>query len=336
MSYPRILCLGEILIDCLRDTHANWIPQPGGAPANVACALAKWGVPVGVIGAIGDDEAGRSLRELLATQGVDGSMVACLVGVPTRQVLVERDAGGDRQFVGFGTGDRDPIAGVASSDFADAQIDTAQVKPAAIVRADWLVTGTLGLAAPRTAQALRQAVGMAKQSMTSVFIDVNWRSVFWANFDGTRPGVDQPDTPRDRILRFLTQADWLKFSEEDAQFLLSTDDPAEIAARFPTAQGVLVTRGDQGCAYQVGALSGEVAAFAVEVTDTTGAGDCFVAAFEERWCYRGEAIIAAGDQMGLREVIRFACAAGALTTLGLGAIEPQPTQAAILALLESS
>jgi len=333
MSHPRILCLGELLIDCLDDTDTAWIPQPGGAPANVACALAKLGVPVGFIGAIGDDEAGRSLREQLEIQGVDGSMLSCLAGVPTRHVRVKREAGGDRRFVGFGAGDRHHSAGLASSDFADAQIDATQIKPAAIIRADWLMTGTLGLAAPRTAQAIRQAVGMAKQSMTSVLIDVNWRSVFWADFDGTRPGFDQPDTPRDRILRFLTQADWLKFSTEDARFLLDTEDPVEIAARFPAAQGVIVTRGDRGCAYQVGALSGEVAAFAVEPIDTTGAGDCFVAAFLAQWCDRGEAIITAGDEAGLREVIRFASAAAALTTLGLGAIEPQPTRAEILAWL---
>lgn len=336
MSHPRVLCLGEILIDCLRDAGAGWTPEPGGAPANVACALATLGVPVGLIGAIGDDAAGRSLLALLEAKGVDVSMVSQREAVPTRHVYVERDGGGDRRFVGFGTGDRgDPgeTAVISSADFADAQIEVTQVKPAAIVRAEWLVTGTLGLAMPTTAKAIRQAVGMAKQSLTSVLIDVNWRSVFWADFDGLRPGFDQPETPRDRILRFLTQADWLKFSDEDARFLLGTDDVAEVAARFPGAQGVIVTRGDRGCGYQVGALSGEVAGFAVEAIDTTGAGDCFVAAFLARWCDLGEAILA-GDGVALQEVMRYACAAGALTTLGVGAIGAQPTAAEVAALLE--
>jgi fructokinase len=332
MSHPRVLCLGEILIDCLRDSRAGWTPEPGGAPANVACALATLGVPVGFIGAIGDDAAGRSLLALLEAKGVDVSMVSQLEAVPTRHVYVERDGSGDRRFVGFGTGDRDDTAVMPSADFADAQIEATQVKPAVIVRADWLVTGTLGLALPTTGRALRQAVGMAKQSLTSVLVDVNWRSVFWAEFDGARPGWDEPETPRDRILRFVTQADWLKFSDEDARYLLGTDDPAELAARFPGAQGVIVTRGDRGCGYQVGALSGEVSGFAVEAIDTTGAGDCFVAAFLARWCDLGEAILA-GDGAALREVMRYACAAGALTTLGVGAIAPQPTAAEVGAML---
>ncbi|NJN60465.1 MAG: carbohydrate kinase [Coleofasciculaceae cyanobacterium RL_1_1] len=294
MSHPRLLCLGEILIDCLRDPDVGWMLQPGGAPANVACGLATLGVPVGLISAIGDDAAGRSLLTVLESKGVDVSMVSQLEAVPTRHVYVERDGSGDRRFVGFGTGDRDDTAVISSADFADARIEAAQVKPAAIVRADWLVTGTLGLALPTTGRAIRQAVGMAKQSLTSVFIDVNWRSVFWAEFDGARPGLDLPETPRDRILRFLTQADWLKFSDEEARYLLDTDDPPELAARFPAAQGVIVTRGDRGCAYQVGALSGEVAGFAVEAIDTTGAGDCFVAAFLAQWCDRGEADFSGG------------------------------------------
>ncbi|MDB9358155.1 PfkB family carbohydrate kinase, partial [Nodularia spumigena CS-587/03] len=58
MSNPRVLCLGEILFDCLADQLGltleevkSWTPYPGGAPANVACALVKLGTPSGFIGA---------------------------------------------------------------------------------------------------------------------------------------------------------------------------------------------------------------------------------------------------------------------------------------------
>jgi fructokinase len=70
----------------------------------------------------------------------------------------------------------------------------------------------------------------------------------------------------------------------------------------------------------------------VEAIDTTGAGDCFVAAFLARWCDLGEAILA-GDGVALREALRYACAAGALTTLGVGAIASQPTNDEVLVLL---
>ena len=72
MSNPSILCLGEVLFDCLADQLGleldavkSWTPYPGGAPANVACALVKLGTSAGFIGAVGEDEAGNTLVKLL-------------------------------------------------------------------------------------------------------------------------------------------------------------------------------------------------------------------------------------------------------------------------------
>jgi len=339
MSHPRILCLGELLVDCLRDAADAggaevWTHQPGGAPANVACALARLGTPAGFIGAIGADAAGVTLRETLVSRGVETTMLTT-VDAPTRHVFVERDTGGDRRFVGFGTGDRADRADRpgATAQFADMQLDAATFKAAPIVRADWLVTGTLGLAQPQTARAIERAVGMAKQSMTSVFVDVNWRSVFWQDFAGV-DRLGEPETPRDRILRFLSKADWLKFSDDDARYLLDTDDVGAIAARFPGARGVVVTRGDRGCAYRVGAIAGECAAFPTQAIDTTGAGDSFVAALLHRWCAAVDAIDTdttdiETDPDALHAAIEFASMAGALTTQKLGAIAAQPTAAAV-------
>jgi pfkB family carbohydrate kinase len=78
MTYPRVLCLGEILFDCLADKPGvsleeveSWTAYAGGAPANVACALAKLGTAVGFIGAVGGDELGDSLVQVLQESGVD-------------------------------------------------------------------------------------------------------------------------------------------------------------------------------------------------------------------------------------------------------------------------
>ena len=109
MSNSRVLCLGEILFDCLADQLGlkleevkSWTPYPGGAPANVACALVKLGTTAGFIGAVGEDEPGNALVKLLQDVGVDTTGVQRHPTAPTRQVYVTRDLAGDRTFAGFG------------------------------------------------------------------------------------------------------------------------------------------------------------------------------------------------------------------------------------------
>ena len=76
---PKVLCLGEILIDQIAnptDSAGNaqdGIAYYGGAPANVACGLAKLGTTSAFIGCIGQDPAGLELLEMLKTNGVDTS-----------------------------------------------------------------------------------------------------------------------------------------------------------------------------------------------------------------------------------------------------------------------
>ena len=64
---PRIVVLGEALIDLFAEKGAalhnakTLHPAPGGAPANVAVALARSGMDVGFIGKVGKDDFGRYL-----------------------------------------------------------------------------------------------------------------------------------------------------------------------------------------------------------------------------------------------------------------------------------
>jgi fructokinase len=116
VTNPRVLCLGEILFDCLADQLGrsledveSWTPYPGGAPANVACALVKLGTSAGFVGCVGEDEPGNQLVQLLQDIGVDSTGIQRHPTAPTRQVYVVRSEKGDREFAGFGDLDTDPI-----------------------------------------------------------------------------------------------------------------------------------------------------------------------------------------------------------------------------------
>jgi ribokinase len=87
---------------------------------------------------------------------------------------------------------------------------------------------------------------------------------------------------------------------------------------------VVVTRGGAGVDVHTADGVEHCPAFAVEVVDTTGAGDAFCGALSAR--------LAAGDE--LREAVRWAAAAGALATTVVGAVPAQPAAEKIRELLE--
>jgi fructokinase len=313
------LCLGEVLWDCLADQPTlasplvrSWSRYPGGAPANVACALAKLGTPTGFIGAVGTDELGEALVDLLQSLQVN------TVGVqrqpaPTRQVEVWRLPNGDCQFVGF----RDYPAAA----FADAQLQAEQMPVELFSAADYLVLGTLELAYPNSRSAVQRALMLAQQQGLKVLVDINWRPMFWP----------EPEQAKPVIQALVQQVDFLKLTREEADWLFDTPDPAVIAEQTPTLAGVLVTAGAEGCTYSLNQHRGAVPAFPVEVEDTNGAGDSFVAGFVHQLCRQGVALLK--DAAMVHEAVVYASAVAALTTTRAGALAAQPSSAEVEAFL---
>ena len=85
-SSPEVIALGELLVDFIQvgveelpvsandsdaEPRALYARAAGGAPANVAAALAAQGVRAGFVGKVGDDPMGRYLLDRLGAAGVD-------------------------------------------------------------------------------------------------------------------------------------------------------------------------------------------------------------------------------------------------------------------------
>lgn len=320
MNLPRVLCLGEILFDCLADrlgVELNeveaWTLYPGGAPANVACGLVKLGTEAGLISCLGEDEWGDRLFSLLETIGVDTRGLQHHAS-PTRRVYVTRSQTGERHFAGFGD--------ISTDEFADTRLAAEKLPELLFDRADYLAIGTLALAYPNSRQAIYQALELARKHQVSPFVDINWRPIFWLDLEAAVPLIQS----------LLHQVDWMKCSDEEARWLFNTENPAEIAGQYRNLKGVLVTAGENGCAYQVGRNGGTVAAFSVNSVDTTGAGDSFVAGFLHQCCLKGDRILE--DAAEAREAVIYASAAGAVTTTQPGAIAAQPNGAEVAEFLK--
>ena len=304
-----VVCLGEALIDRLGPPGGDpALDRPvddrlGGAPANVACGLARLGTPVAFAGRLGQDAIGEAFSTLFAERGLQTELLQRDAERPSRIVLVRRSPDGERQFQGF-SGDQ----GLGFADHA--------LEPASLPPARWLLIGTLPLAAPMSATALLSAVRQAQSQGTGIALDVNWRPTFWD--PAADPEVGPSAAAKAAIQPLLDQAALIKLAREEALWFFKTDDPGTIQQALPQRPDVVVTDGAAPVRWQLGADSGEQTAFQPPtVVDTTGAGDAFTAGLLHRWA------------AAPAERIRFAAACGALVCGGPGGIDPQPTEAQV-------
>ncbi len=318
----KVICLGEILFDCLADELGksvsevtSWTPYPGGAPANVACALSKLGTPSAFIGCVGKDEPGRELIQLLESIGVDVSGVQ-YSEKPTREIYVTRTETGDRVFAGFG--DR------RADSFADAYLRADLLPRELFLEAEYLVLGTLELAYPQTRSAVFKALELANEYHLKIVLDVNWRPMFWLDEDEAEPLIEQ----------LWQYVDFLKLAEEEAQWLFDTADAGAIAYRLSSVEGVLVSNGDAKVSYCLSDNEGSVEPMKVEVKETTGAGDAFLAGFIHQLSQHG--VQKLSDRQVARNTVRYACAVGGLTTTKFGAIAAQPSAEEVEAFLKKT
>ncbi len=308
-----VICLGEVLFDLLANEIGvsservkSWTPLPGGAPANVACALVKMGDRSRFIGCVGEDEAGAKLAAKLASEGVDITGLQYHPTAPTRQVQVIRTADGDRVFGGFGD--------ISTDKFADAQLS--EVARELFIGADFLLLGTLALAYPSSAASTWEAVEFAAAQGVKIVVDINWRPTFWTS----------PTTAIPQIQQLLAVAHYVKFAKEEAELIYGETSPQSLQQYLPNALGIFVTDGGNDLAYWLNGETGSQPAFKVAAIDTTGAGDAFVAGLIHQ--------LGIGQTSGA-QIIRYAAAAGALTTQQAGAIDSQPTDAEILQFLSA-
>jgi fructokinase len=310
----EVLCVGEALVDRLEPPEGDRL---GGAPANVACALARLGTPSAFLGRLGRDPIGEALAALMHSRGVDGSAIQWDAQRPSRIVLVRRDPTGERCFAGF--------AGDRGLGFADQALDPAELDAGLhrLLKPGWLISGTIPLASPQACRALQGLVPRALAAGLRLGVDVNWRPTFWD------PSLS-PDAPPSaqalaRIRPLIAQAHLLKCTAEEAQWLFNSTDPVAIAAALPHHPDVLITGGNGPIRWSAVGRRGERQAFQIRAVDTTGAGDAFLAGWLHTLCRH--------PGWTVEQRIAFASACGAIVCGGAGAIDPQPTEPQVLAFL---
>lgn len=285
---PTITCFGEILWDVLPTSK-----QPGGAPMNVAADLRNFGLNAQLISRVGNDELGHELLDFLEQKGI-----------PTALVQV-----GETHLTGVAKANISNTNEVTYKIVHPVAWDYIQLEPnlvEVVQQSDLFVYGSLAARSPQTHSTLLALLAVAPRKV----FDVNIRA---------------PHYDRETVEELLHQADLAKLNEHELVELSGwygfepdlRQAMQQLRERY-TLDALCVTLGEKGAAYLDSTGFVQQAGYPVEVADTIGSGDAFLAGFLYKML-QGEPP---------QKTLEFACATGAYVATQPGAT-PSFTEASI-------
>lgn len=320
-----VVCFGEALIDFLSEpvadpqTQRRFVQHAGGAPANVAVAVAKLGVPATFVGMLGTDMFGDFLLERLASAGVSTEYVTRTESAKTALAFVSLDANGERRFSFY----RPPAADLL---FRPQHFSATCFASAAVFHAC-----SNSLTEADIADATFEGMRRAHAAGALVSFDMNLRLNLWPTHADPRP----------RIWSALHEAELVKLSATEFEFLAEVlGNEAAVCAELwrGRTQWLWITDGAAPLRYVTRNGQGTLPAFEVQTVNTTGAGDAFVAGMLS-WLVR-EQVTAKNlaallqDTARMQSALRFAAACGALAVTRHGAFEAMPVLSEVMAFLQ--
>jgi fructokinase len=311
----KLFSIGEVLIDfiplqkgvALKDVLA-FERAPGGAPANVAAAVAKYGQEAAMISKLGNDAFGDFLIEKLVEAGVETDKIYRTGDANTALAFVSLKENGQRDFSFY----RNPSA--------DLLLSEDEVEPTWFKKGDILHFCSVDLVESPMKHAHKKAIAAVSAADGLVSFDPNVRLPLW----------EDPEDCRKAILEFLPTVDIVKVSDEELEFITGMKDESEaIKSLFVgNVKAVVYTKGAAGADLILKEQKFESSGYAVEAVDTTGAGDAFIGGF----LYQLLELHANPENIEevLRDhhspILQFSNASGALTTTGKGAISALPNK----------
>jgi len=304
----KILCIGEALIDMICTDKGkslseglNFLKKPGGAPTNVAAAIAALGGKVSLAAKVGNDPFGKHLVDVMHSFGVDTEWMLQDENYFTTLAFVSLMENGERDFY-FNRGadgqlSLDDLNGMAQEEFAIIHFGSA--------------TGFLHGPLQDAYKGLLDKVSTTK---TFISFDPNYRHLLFQH--NLKSFIDQS-------WAFLEQSHFFKLSDEEAMLLTETTslDQAKAALVSHTKAVFAITLGKDGTLLRHGEHTEIIPSIPITPVDTTGAGDAFVGAVLYQLSLLDPYTIHALSLEEWRKIVINANKAGARTCEYLGAME---------------
>ena len=310
-----VICLGRAAVDFYGhqiggrlEEMQSFAKYVGGSSANVAIGLARLGVRAAMLTRVGDEHMGRFVRETLARERVDVSHVRTDPRRLTGFVILGIRARNDFPHIFFRENCAD--MGLEPADFDAAYVASSRALA---------VTGT-HLSTPSTAACVQRAIEFARTAGTRVILDIDYRPVLWgltsASSGDSRYVASAPVTAA--LQAVLPACDLIVGTEEEIRIAGGCDSTAAAlrAIRERSRATIVLKLGASGCEIlppEVPASPDRaicVAGFAVEVLNSLGAGDAFLAGFLAGWLRAAEWAECGklGNACGALVVSRHGCA----------------------------
>lgn len=260
-----VALLGECMIEFSPRPDGSYGAGYGGDTLNTAVYLARLGVPVDYVTALGDDPFSDQMLAAWAQEGVGTRHAIRIAGALPGLYIIRREPGGDRSFHYWRQ--QAPVRQFFIR-------PEAQPALAALPQYDWLYLSgiTLSLFAPDHLPALFAALDRAIAGGCKIAFDGNYRAKGWADAAAARAAFDQ----------ILARTRLALPTLSDEQALFGDADAPACAARLRThgIAEVVIKRGGEPCVIASEAGLQEVAARpGIEPVDTTAAGDAFNAGY---------------------------------------------------------
>lgn len=304
----KILCIGEALIDMICTDKGkslsdgqNFLKKPGGAPTNVAAAIAALGGSVELAAKVGIDPFGKHLIEVMQSFGVATRWVLQDENYFTTFAFVSLMENGERDFY-FNRG-------------ADGQLTWQEVENIDLDEFSIIHFGSATGFLPGPLQAAYQGLlQKALQKNIVISFDPNYRHLLFKN---------DVQTFIDQSWNFLKCCHFFKVSDEEAMLITGSatvDDAAAFLLNNTTAI-FAITLGKEGTMLGMNGKTMMVESIPVKPIDTTGAGDAFVGAVLFQLSSKSFEEIHTLSDLEWKKIIFNGNKAGARTCEYLGAME---------------
>ncbi len=304
----KVLCIGEALIDMIctdkgstLSAGQNFLKKPGGAPTNVAAAIAALGGEVALLAKVGNDPFGMQLIAVMEEFGVSTKWMKKDDSHFTTFAFVSLMEDGERDFV-FNRG--------ADGELTMSEVDEISLDDISIVHFG-SATGFL----PGPLQAAY--VGLLQKALSKnilISFDPNYRHLLFRNH---LPSFIQ------QSWNFLHACDFFKLSDEEAMLLTGTHSVEDAARQLleRTKAVFAITLGKEGTLFGFKGATSIIPSIQVKPVDTTGAGDAFVGAVLYQLSEKTKTAIHLLSNDDWTKIITNANKAGARTCEYLGAME---------------